>query len=237
MEAAVRIVADWIADADGRRYVCVTGVHGVMESLRDTDIRRAHNDADMCVPDGMPLVWVGRRRGHRRMGRVYGPDLMLELCRLSADRGWRHFLYGGRAGVAERLRTRLEERFPGIVIAGTFCPPFRPLNETEERELRAAVAGAKPDLFWVGLSTPKQELFMHAYRGRLDARVMLGVGAAFDIHVGDVREAPGWVKQAGLQWFHRMCMEPRRLAGRYLRNNPAFLWHIFLQLSGLRRYP
>jgi N-acetylglucosaminyldiphosphoundecaprenol N-acetyl-beta-D-mannosaminyltransferase len=168
------------------------------------------------------------------MGRVYGPDLMLAVCARSASAGWRHFLYGGQPGVAGSLRETLERRYPGIRIAGTYCPPFRPLNAGEERQLADAVASAKPDLFWVGLSTPKQERFMAAQLAALDATVMLGVGAAFDIHTGRHRDAPAWVKRAGLQWLHRLLQDPRRLGPRYARIVPAFLFLIALQALGRR---
>lgn len=222
---------------DGRRgYICLTGVHGVMESRRNPALRRILNQALLCLPDGMPMVWVGRAQGHRNMGRVYGPDFMLELCRLSVARGYRHFLYGGNEGVAGRLRDRLEKLVPGIQIAGTYTPPFRPLSPKEECELRAAVAQQRPEILWVGLSTPKQEQFMDRYFGELDVPLMAGVGAAFDIHAGLMPDSPDWVKACGLQWLDRLRKEPRRLWRRYLTNNPTFVWDIALQMAGIRRF-
>jgi N-acetylglucosaminyldiphosphoundecaprenol N-acetyl-beta-D-mannosaminyltransferase len=236
MAAAVDAVADAIRERR-RGYVCVTGVHGVMEARRDPALRRTLNSATLNVPDGMPLVWVGRRQGFAAMGRVYGPDLMLAVCERSVAAGWTHFLYGGQPGVADALRTALETRFPGIRIAGTHCPPFRPLDPDEERQLAARIADLRPDLFWVGLSTPKHERFMAAHDGALDAALMLGVGAAFDIHTGRHRDAPAWIKRAGLQWFHRLCQDPRRLGPRYARIVPAFLFLIALQALGKRPAP
>lgn len=233
----VSMIEGWIAEKEFGRYVCVTGVHGVMESLRSESIRGIHNRADAVVPDGMPLVWLGRLRGRRNMGRVYGPDLMLALLARSAELGLTSFFYGGAPGVADVLKQRMEERFPGLRVAGTWCPPFRELTGEEEKEAIDAINRAQPDLLWVGLSTPKQEMLMAAWSGRVRAKVMLGVGAAFDFHTGRVRQAPRWMQRMGLEWFFRLCMEPRRLAGRYLRNNPLFLWHIVLQLTRLRKYP
>src|SRR5271169_2077590 len=212
-----------VAVQEGRKgYVCITGVHGVMEAQRDAALKAILNCAFLTTPDGMPTVWVGKWQGFHSMGRVYGPELMLELCRLSVARGYTHFFYGGKPGLAEQLGTELSRRFPGLRIVGTFSPPFRDLDLAEEAELLSTVAKCKPDFFWVGLSTPKQERFMARYLDRLPTTLMLGVGAAFDVHTGGIWDAPAWVKNAGLQWLHRLCQEPQRLWRRYLINNPKF---------------
>lgn len=222
--------------SEGRGYVCVTGVHGVMEAQADPQFRSVLNRSFLSVPDGMPLVWIGHLYGWREMRRVYGPDLMLELCRRSVQHGYRHFLYGGDQGVAEELARCLERRIPRLQIVGTYTPPFRPLNAEEEAELRSQVAVCKPDIFWVGLSTPKQEKFMAQYLNNLDTKLMIGVGAAFDIHTARIKDAPRWMKVAGLQWLHRLVQEPRRLWKRYLVNNPKFVLQIALQLAGITHY-
>jgi len=236
MEVALERIATWIADSQTGRYVCVTGVHGVMESLRDRTIRQIHNHADICVPDGMPMTWLGRLKGHSRMDRVYGPDLMRRLLERAAKEGWSNYFYGGKPGVAEDLRVRTQAMFPGLKVVGTTCPPFRGLTVDEERDILKGINSTRPDLLWIGLSTPKQEKQMASFKDKVQAKVMIGVGAAFDFLTGGLRATPAWLQRAGLEWFFRLCMEPRRLGPRYLRNNPAFLWHIFLQLSGLRRY-
>lgn len=207
-------------------YVCVTGVHGIMEAQRDPALREILNAAFLNTTDGMPLVWLGRRAVGPWVDRVYGPDLMLEVFAAALPVGGTHFLYGGAPGVAEKLQARLEQRFPGTRIVGTFCPPFRPLDAGEEAALAAQVAAAKPDFFWVGLSTPKQEKFMHTYLPKLQTAVMLGVGAAFDFHAGTARQAPRWMQRSGLEWLFRLAMEPRRLGRRYLVNNPLFVWKL-----------
>lgn len=217
-------------------YICVTGVHGVMEAQADEKFRHILNQAFLCTPDGMPMVWVGRLRGHRAMRRVYGPDLMVDVCAWSEDSGCRHFFYGGAPGVAEGLRDRLKMRFPRMQIVGCYTPPFRPLSADEERELQEMVRTAKPDILWVGLSTPKQEKFMADFLPRLEVTLMIGVGAAFDFYAGRTRQAPRWMQRSGLEWFHRLCHEPRRLAGRYFRNNPRFILKIAGQFLGLKRY-
>ena len=237
MSSAVNLIEEWICDGATGRYVCVTGVHGVMEGFRNIVIREAHNAADACVPDGMPMTWIGRLHGRRNMNRVYGPDLMLALLEKSAAEGYSNYFYGGAEGVADSLKERMTARFPGLQVVGTHCPPFRPLNEAEKDALIAEIEERRPDLFWVGLSTPKQELFMGDLCHELACKVMLGVGAAFDFHTGRVRQAPRWMMRSGLEWFFRLCMEPRRLGPRYLRNNPAFIWNILLQSLGIRSFP
>jgi len=232
---AVSIIEEWISRT-AMQYVCVTGVHGVMESQRDRELRQIHNEAGLVTPDGMPLVWISRLKGHSQVERVYGPDLMLAVCEVSERKGYRHFFYGGAAGVAERLASRLRERFPGLAIAGTFCPPFRPLEPAEDAEVVQRINDAHPDIVWVGLSTPKQESWMSTHRRRLKAPILIGVGAAFDFHAGIKAQAPRWMMHAGLEWLFRMAAEPRRLWRRYLFNNPRFVFLVALQMLGLRRY-
>lgn len=225
-----------LLNSGGKGYICVTGVHGVMEAQSDPAFRAIQNRSFLTTPDGMPTVWVGRLQGHKDMARVYGPDFMLALCQAGVAEGYRHFLYGGQAGVAEQLRQALTARIPGLQIAGTFTPPFRPLNEEEEAELYRQVKESRADILWCGLSTPKQERFMAQYLDRLPVKLMVGVGAAFDINSGRTVDAPAWIKKSGLQWLHRLLQEPRRLWRRYLYNNPRFLSLLLLQFTGLRRY-
>lgn len=217
-------------------YVCVTGVHGVMEAQRDDELRRILNESMLTVPDGMPTVWMGRLQGHRNMSRVYGPTLLLDVCKRSVTTGHTHFFYGGATGVANELATRLTRQFPGLRVVGTYTPPFRALTGLEEEDLRTRVAAAQPDFFWVGLSTPKQERFMAAHEGKLQTRVMLGVGAAFDMHSGRTKQAPRWMQRNGFEWLFRMLQEPRRLFWRYARNNPAFVLRAAMQLAGVKPY-
>jgi N-acetylglucosaminyldiphosphoundecaprenol N-acetyl-beta-D-mannosaminyltransferase len=223
---------------EGRRgYVAVTGVHGVSEAQGDETLREILNHALLVTPDGMPMVWMGKAQGQDAMQRVYGPDLMLNLCEHSRAEGFTHFLYGGVPGVADELKRQLEARFPGLKIVGTYTPPFRRLNDGEVSDLQHYVRGTRPDFFWVGLSTPKQERFMAQFMSILpEARIFIGVGAAFDLLTGRVRQAPRWVQRSGLEWLFRLSQEPRRLWKRYLVNNPLFLWRAGGQLLGLRKY-
>lgn len=235
LQSALAEVADAIRDRR-KGYICVTGVHGVMEAQTDEGFRTILNKAFLCTPDGMPMVWVGKIRGQSDMRRVYGPDLMLDICAWSQANACRHFFFGGAPGVAEQLAGKLKEQFPKLEVVGTFTPPFRRLNPDEEIELCEKVRAARPDIFWVGLSTPKQEKFMAEYLPKLDATLMIGVGAAFDFLSGRVKQAPRWMQRTGLEWFYRLCSEPRRLAGRYFKNNPVFVAKIALQLTGLKKY-
>ncbi len=209
MSEAVDIIFDWLAKRE-KHYVCVRDVHGVMASQRDEELLSIHNSSGLTVPDGMPLVWVGRMMGYPNIRRVYGPDLMIEICKLSVQKGYRHFLYGGNTGIAVELKRNLEDRFPGIRITGTYTPPFRPLNHCEQERLIRMVARLKPDLFWVGISTPKQEYFMAEYIHKLDTSVMLGVGAAFDIHTGHAKDAPSWIKNIGMVKRKRISRTRRK---------------------------
>lgn len=205
-------------------WVIFRDVHGVVRCQDDPEFLGVHRNAMLVCPDGMPLVWIGRRRGHKAMGRVYGPDLMRALMEATRDGKARHYLYGGKPGVAETLRAELERAHPGVNIVGTGTPPFGPLNEEERAGLKQEMASLKPDFFWVGLSTPKQEMFMAEYLGELDVKVMLGVGAAFDYLSGEVKEPPAWLRKSGFQWLARICQEPGRLLGRYLKTVPRFVY-------------
>jgi N-acetylglucosaminyldiphosphoundecaprenol N-acetyl-beta-D-mannosaminyltransferase len=224
MGQALAEIAGWIERRE-RHYVCVTGVHGVMESRRDAELRRIHNASGLTTPDGMPMVWAGRRSGAAHMERVYGPDLMLALCERAAARGWSSCFYGGAPGVAQRLARRLAERFPGLKVIGALSPPFRAPTPAEDAATVEWIQRAAPDLVWVGLGTPKQERWMAEHTRRLSAPVLLGVGAAFNIHAGLLPQAPRWMQRSGLEWLYRLSREPR-LARRYLRNNPRFLLEI-----------
>jgi N-acetylglucosaminyldiphosphoundecaprenol N-acetyl-beta-D-mannosaminyltransferase len=225
MATAVDEITAWIERRE-QHYVCVTGVHGVMESQRDADLMRIHNASGLTTPDGMPMVWAGRRAGATGMGRVYGPDLMLALAERAAARGWKSFFYGGKEGVPERLADKLAARFPGFISVGVYSPPFRPLTDDEDAAIVERINGLAPDLVWIGLSTPKQERWMDAHVGRLDATVLLGVGAAFDIHAGNLPQAPRWMQANGLEWLYRVIREPRRLWRRYVSIVPRFMVQI-----------
>lgn len=232
---ALQTITGWI-ESGQHQYVCVTGVHGVMESQKNEALRTIHNRSGMVTPDGMPMVWLSKLSGHPHVDRVYGPDLMLSVCDASRLHGYRHFLYGGNEGVAEHLAETLRSRFPGLSIVGTECPPFRALTPEEDAAVVEKINASGAQIVWVGLSTPKQEQWMAAHVDRLNANVLLGVGAAFDFHTGQARQAPRWIQRSGFEWLFRLVTNPRRLWKRYLRNNPTFVYRVVQQQLGLKTY-
>jgi N-acetylglucosaminyldiphosphoundecaprenol N-acetyl-beta-D-mannosaminyltransferase len=231
MDDAITTLERWISE--GRReYVCVTGVHGVMECRRDPLLRKIHNEAGMVTPDGVPLVHFLRLIGKNRTQRVYGPDLMRKMTAVSGQHGYRQFYYGGGVGVAEKLKETLVGSVPGLQVVGTFCPPFRKMTPEEDRAVVDAINAARPHIVWVGLSTPKQERWMAEHLGRIDAPVMVGVGAAFDFLAGTKCQAPEWMQRHALEWLFRLGSEPRRLWRRYAYIVPGFA---FLAVGELLR--
>src|SRR5689334_18104981 len=207
-----------------RGYVCVAAVHTVMVCQEDAELREAVLKSDLTVPDGQPLVWAMNALGHPLSSRVYGPELMARYCARSAKTGARMFLYGGRnQGALVQLALNLRRRFPGLRIVGGYSPPFRALTQEEEDALVKEINASGADIVWVGIGVPKQEKWMAHMRDRLDAPVLVGVGAAFDFHAGLVPQAPNWMQTLGLEWAYRLAHEPRRLWPRYVRYNPRFV--------------
>ena len=231
----LRMLDKWI-DNNESNYVTVTGVHGVIESHYNENIRRIHNSAGMVTPDGMPLVWLSRLKGHKIVNRVYGPDLMLAVCEHSLEKEYKHFFYGGANGTLDLLVDKLIKRFPGLHVCGTYSPPFRTMSPDEDNELMNKINQTKPDILWVGLGTPKQELWMAAHLELVDVPVLIGVGAAFDFLAGAKMQAPRWMQRSGLEWVFRLFSEPQRLWKRYLINNPLFVILIIGQALGVKQY-
>lgn len=227
-ELALQTIDWWIARRE-RHYVNVCTTHTVLECHDAPELARIVNGAGMATPDGMPLVWLGRLRGHP-VERVYGPDLMLAVCERGQARGYRHFFYGGAAGVAETLAARLREQFPALQVAGSYAPPFRPLTGAEERETAALINASGADIVWVGLGTPKQDYFVARFRPLLEAPALIAVGAAFDFHAGRVRQAPRWMQRSGLEWLFRLSQDPQRLWRRYVLGNPRFVALVLRQI-------
>jgi N-acetylglucosaminyldiphosphoundecaprenol N-acetyl-beta-D-mannosaminyltransferase len=205
-------------------YICVAATHTIMVCHEDAELREAVLNSSLTVPDGQPLVWAMNALGGDLTDRVYGPDLMARFCERAAANGTRMYLYGGRnQGALVQLALNLRQSYPGVKIVGGYSPPFRDLSEEEEDAIIDEINGTKADVVWVGVGAPKQEKWMAAMRSRLDAAVLVGVGAAFDFHAGLVPQAPDWMQSAGLEWLYRMAQEPRRLGPRYVRYNPRFV--------------
>ena len=214
----------WIRERNGFHFIAVTGMHGVTEAQHEPYFKQILNSADLVVPDGMPLVWLGRRQGYSLHRRVYGPELMQTFCYVTGSR-YRHFFYGGTPGVAALLAQILQRDF-GIEVAGIHSPPFRTLSHEEDEEIIAQINATGSDVLWIGLSTPKQERWMYEHRRRLRVPVAVGVGAAFDLNTGRVRQAPRWMRENGLEWCFRLWQEPRRLWKRYLLYGSEFVWDL-----------
>jgi N-acetylglucosaminyldiphosphoundecaprenol N-acetyl-beta-D-mannosaminyltransferase len=234
MRPVVDTIGGWISSNE-RRSVCACDVHSLVRAQDDQQHRRALNSADLVLPDGVPLVWVGKLRGHGGMERVCGPDLLRAVCARSLETGWSHYFYGGAPGVANLLAGTLAQRFPGLKIVGMLTPPFRPLTARERQQTADIISTAAPDIVWIGLGCPKQEQWMLDNVGLYEGVVFIGIGAAFDFETGRVKRAPKWMQSHGLEWLYRLSSEPRRLGKRYLYSVPRFLWEVMLELSGKRR--
>lgn len=222
MVDAVETLEKWI-DRRDRQYVCICTVNNIIEAQDDPAYMALVNNAGMRTPDGMPLVWLSHRAGHRHVTRVYGPDLMLEMCARSKMTGHRHYFYGGAPGVVEELAGNLARRFPGLHIAGIHTPPMLPLGAIEDQATIDKINASGADVVWIGLGSPKQDWWVANHRHLLDAPVLIAVGAAFDFHSGRVRQAPAWMQRNGLEWLFRLSQDPKRLWKRYVITNSRFI--------------
>jgi N-acetylglucosaminyldiphosphoundecaprenol N-acetyl-beta-D-mannosaminyltransferase len=235
IEGAISVISSHLGSGD-KGYVCAVGVHGILEALRKPVVADAFAASRLNVPDGTPTVWIGRLQGFRTIDHVTGPTLMREIFRRPEFSEYSHFFYGGKPGVADELASTVLRQFPWVRIAGTYTPPFTELSADQEQQIATAINACRPDIIWVGISTPRQELWMRHMLSHVHARLLFGVGAAFDFHTGHIRECPSWIKRAGFNWLHRLVQDPKRLWRRNVQNT-AFLWHIAMQLTGAREYP
>lgn len=220
-EDALVCISNWAAQGESR-YVCICNVHSVITAGQDIAFGQVVKEADMATSDGAPVAWMLRKLGYADQQRINGPDLMWKYCEQAAQRGESIYLYGGMPETLEILQRRLMEVFPGLPIAGAYSPPFRAATKEEDEAAVARINASGASTVWVSLGCPKQEMWMAAHRGRVRA-VMIGVGAAFDYHAGTIKRAPRWMQNTGLEWFHRLCSEPRRLWRRYLVTNTLFM--------------
>jgi len=239
MQSAVATITGW-AKAGAANYVCIRDVHGIMQAQTDAELLAIHDRAGLVTPDGMPLVWIGRLREGKSIGRVCGADLVDALCAISVAQGLKHYFYGGKRGVAEEMAAALSVRYPGLRTVGTLSPPFGTMSKEEDDAIVQNISVAAPHIVWVGLSTPKQEYWMRDHVGRIHGATLIGVGAAFDFHTGKIKRAPKWMRSAGLEWLHRFCSEPRRLWRRYLVMAPIFVLKFLvseIRMRGEKRKP
>ena len=233
----VSLCRQWAVERSTRaRYICVTNAYSIMLAKDNPELAKIFNDADIATPDGMPVVWALRTLGAPQQQRVYGPTLMLNLCRAAAEDGFGIFLYGGRPQTLPALEKRLFEQFPGLRIAGSYAPPFRALLAGEEEEVRARIQSSGARIVFVGIGTPKQEQWMYEHRECFPCLTLIGVGAAFDFFAGRTKQAPAWMQRHGFEWFFRLMTEPARLWRRYLIVTPRFLPLWGLQLLRTPRF-
>ena len=218
----LHLLEEWVANPRDR-YIVFRDVHGVIAARSNVQLDEAHRKADIVAPDGMPIVWTLRAGGAGGLVRLCGPDVLPAVCEHGLSRGWRHYFYGGTPSVVDLLAKELLKNHPGLAIVGTQCPPFRPVTPEENEIACSAIRAARPDFIWVGLGTPKQEIWMLQHMGQCGGAVMLGVGAAFDIHANVVSRAPRWMRDSGFEWLYRLFSEPKRLWKRYLVMAPFFV--------------
>jgi N-acetylglucosaminyldiphosphoundecaprenol N-acetyl-beta-D-mannosaminyltransferase len=219
-------IQTWIIDCE-QNYVCVTPAHSIMEVHENKDLLPIFNQSGLTTPDGMAIVWILKLKGFKEVKRVYGPDLLLAACEFGIEKGWKHFFYGGAPGVVEDLVKELSLRFPGLIVSGMITPPFRPLTVEEDKEISKQIN--QSDIVWVGISTPKQEMWMNAHVGKISPPVLIGIGAAFDFVAGRKQQAPRWIQHSGFEWLYRLTTEPKRLWPRYSKY-PKFVTLVIREL-------
>lgn len=209
-------------------YMCFTNVHTTVMASEDEEYRAIQNGGVLASPDGGPLASVGRKRGAKAMSRTTGPNFMGEIFKVSVEKGYRHYFYGSTEETLALLRESLNRDYPGIQIAGMYSPPFRSLTEEEDQAIVEKINEANADFVWIGLGAPKQEKWMAAHQGKVRG-LMVGVGAGFNFHAGNLKRAPQWMQKTNLEWLYRLMMEPRRLFKRYFVTNSKFIWNVVIR--------
>ena len=231
MDLAISTISNWIKLPD-KRIICVRDVHGIILCQKDSLFMEIHNKADMVFADGMPIYWSAKLFGSKNIKRVTGPDFMTRMLDVSQSDEIKHFFYGSTEEVLSKLKNELTNKYPLTNIVGYYSPPFHILSEEEEFDIVNIINSKNPDILWVGLGSPKQEKWMYHIIKRLNTKILIGVGAAFDFHAGSKKRAPKWMQSIGLEWLFRLLSEPKRLWSRYLKHNPRFIWYFLLQLLG-----
>lgn len=212
------------------RIVTATGAHGLVCAHKNLLLHDLLNSAYMNIPDGMSGVWIGKLKGAKEMDRCYGPDFFKHMMQETADKHINHYFCGGENAVAEELRSACEEKYDNFNVVGTFSPPFREMTDEELAQLAKQINEVKADIVWIGLSTPKQEIFASRLSKYTNVHFLCTVGAAFDFHTGKVKQAPQWIQKMGMEWFFRLLTEPKRLWRRYVEIVPLFIWYNFIEL-------
>ncbi len=208
-------------------YICVSNVHTIITGVKDERFKKITNNASLAVPDGMPLVWIGKHRGYKDMEKCSGPDIMTHLFKLSEEKGYTNYFYGGTEDNIKILGNELHAKYPKLKILGMYSPPFRELTKEEDDNIIKKINELKPNILWIGLGAPKQEVWMYQHFEKLSGSVIFGVGAAFNFHSGTLKRAPIWMQKTGLEWLYRLFKEPKRLWKRYLITNSLFIFYLF----------
>lgn len=223
-------IESWIRSSsqETAKYICVTNVRSVVVAQKDPYMKKITNQSDISVCDGMPLVWAGRLKKFKLKERVSGFTLMDETLAVAQDKGYTNYFYGSTNPVLKKLTVNIRAKYPKLKVSGVYSPPFRPLDKTEKKEVINNINNSGADIVWVGLGYPKQEIWMYEFKGHIKCPVLIGVGAVFDFFSGNKKQAPCWMKNAGLEWFFRLLCEPKRLWKRYLIGNSIFMW-LFLK--------
>lgn len=211
-------------------YICVSNVHTTITAYENMTYRNIQNNGIMAIPDGAPLSFLGQKRGFSNMKRTTGPDYMMEIFKMSAQYGYRHFFYGSTKDTLIKIKQRLSKEYPGLQIAGMYNPPYRNLTEKEDLLIVQKINDSGADFVWVGLGAPKQEIWMAKHQGIINS-FMVGVGAGFDYYAGNIKRAPEWMQKQNLEWLFRLCQDPKRLFKRYLYSNIKFVWNAVIKGS------
>ncbi len=215
-------------------YICVSNVHTTVLSYEDSDYKKVQNNALLRLPDGAPLSSVARKKGFSEAKRVTGPDLMQKIFESSDSNGYRHYFYGSTEETLKKLRDKLQEKYPNINIVGMYSPPFRTLTEEEDNEIIKNINNTEADIVWVGLGAPKQEIWMNNHKNKIKG-LMIGVGAGFDYHAGNIKRAPKWMQKCSLEWLYRLLQDPKRLFKRYFRTNAKFIKLVHKELKNEKK--
>jgi len=226
----VNIIDDWIQNKDFGNYVVISNANDVVMGSKDKMVMEAVNSSSLSCPDGISLVLLARLYGYHLKRRVYGPDLMLEFLKVAEKKGYTNFFYGSTLQTLEALVSNLKKRFPSLSVVGIYAPSFRNNIEIDEKEIEI-INNASPDVLWVGLGCPKQQLWMYKHKDKLKVPVMVGVGAAFDFLSGTKPQAPRWIRDNGFEWLFRLLTEPKRLWRRYLIDCPFFLYLVGKEIA------
>ena len=225
----VKETVSMMINSEDSYYVCFCEAHLNVQAYYKKEISNVLEEADLVLPDGVAMTLGARLLGQKFPARLPGPLIMLEICRDGVDKGYKHYFYGGEAETPELLEKNLKELIPGLNVVGHYSPPFRPLTEDEKEDVAKRISDAKPDIIWVGLGAPKQELWMNEFKGRLKHGVMFGVGAAFDFHAGKIKWAPRWIRKIGLEWLYRMFTGGKRVFIRNVKYESTFILLILNQ--------